>query len=117
VSDQRVADMQFLMEQPAFRRFVFRSIQTAGMLTHKGAGTQGFDGRDLAFAEGCRSLGFFILAECECGLPSDLQRPADNLMTLLSVLNEESKDIGTEKKNVRRNDRYGDDDGDDGSRG
>lgn len=112
MSDQRKADMQALMDQPAFRRFLFRSIQTAEILTHKGAGTPGSDGRDLAFAEGRRSLGFFLLSEAEAGLPAPLQRP-DNLMTLLSVLTEESLDIGTEKKNGRRNDRYGDDDGDD----
>lgn len=115
--DELKADMAQLMALASFRRFVFRSIQTAEILTHRASGTNGSDGRDLAFAEGRRALGFFLLAECERALPAPLKRTADNLMTLLSVLNEEAQSIGTEKKNGGRSDRYGDSDGDDGSPG
>lgn len=114
MTDQREADMEALMALPAFRRFLARSIQTAGILTQTGIATNGSDGRDLAFAEGRRSLGFDLLRDAEAGLPVPMRSPL-NIMTLLSVLREEAQTAETEKANGRRRSRYGDLDGNDDS--
>jgi hypothetical protein len=116
MTDQHAADMTFLMEQPQFRRFLFRSIQTSGLLSHIAYGTNGSDGRDLAFNEGRRSLGFELLSEAEAALPAAARHPL-NIVSLMSVLREEAQTTGQEKTSGGRNDRYGngdrDRDGDD----
>jgi hypothetical protein len=101
---QRRADAAFLLARPEFRRFLFRSIQLAGILEQTSRATTGSDGRDLAFAEGRRSLGFDILAEADGGQPAPMQHP-HHLMTLISALTEEVQAPPEEKK--RGEDRYG----------
>ncbi|WP_066807146.1 hypothetical protein [Sphingomonas asaccharolytica] len=112
MTDQTDADMKQLMELPSFRRFLFRSIQTAGLLSHTAYGTNGSDGRDLAFNEGRRSLGFELLREAEAALSEPLRHPL-NIMTLVSVLREEAQTSDQERASGRRYDRYGDSDGND----
>ena len=109
-------DIAWLMEQPQFRRFLFRSIQTAGVLSYRAITANGSDGRDLAYAEGRRSLGLDILREADAALPAPLQSPSCT-HTLAAIIAEASQ-TPTEKPNARRKpDRYddlrdgGDDDG------
>lgn len=104
------ADMAFLIARPEFRRFLFRSIQLAGILDHMGRGTNGSDGRDLAFAEGRRSLGFEILRMADAAQPAALQHP-QCLITLVAALQEEIQSPKEEK--IRGRNRYGSDDDDD----
>lgn len=101
---QRRQDMAFLLARPEFRRFMFRSIQLAGILEHTTRATNGSDGRDLAFVEGRRSLGFDILCEADGGQPVPMQHP-NHLMTLIAALTEEVQAPPEEKK--RGDDRYG----------
>ena len=107
--------MTQLMALPAFRRFLFRSIQNAGLLSQTAVSTNGSDGRDLAFAEGRRSLGFDLLRDAEAALAVPLQHPL-SLLTLLSVIREEAQTSDTEKPNGRRStSRYDDPRNDDAS--
>lgn len=98
---QPQSDMAELMKQPAFRRFLWRSIQTSGILSQ---GTSGADGRDLSFAEGRRSQMFAMLNDAEQGMPPDARHPL-NIMTLIAVLREEAQAAPKEKKSA--NGRYG----------
>lgn len=102
---QRQADMAMLSSMPEFRRFLFRSIQLAGLLSQTNASATGSDGRDLAYAEGRRSLGFDILAEAQTGQPEPVRtRDPLNLMTWIAALSEEIQAPPEEKK--RGADRY-----------
>lgn len=96
-------DMAKLMALPAFRRFLFRSIQSAGILAPT---TNGTDGRNLDFYEGRRSLGFELLRDADTAQPGDLQHP-HSIMTLIAVLREEANPTPKEKTRGTR-DRYGD---------
>ena len=87
-------DMAELMKLSAFRRFLWRSIQSAGILSQA---TGGADGRDLSFAEGCRSQMFAMLNDVEQGQPLDARHP-HNIMTLIAVLREEAQPAPKEKK-------------------
>lgn len=98
---QHAADMKQLMDLAAFRRFLWRSIQKSGILS---PATNGSDGRDLAFAEGRRDLGFQLLSDAETALPDGARHP-HSIMTLIAVLREEAEQKPKEKK---RNDRYDD---------
>ncbi|ODP39263.1 hypothetical protein [Sphingomonas turrisvirgatae] len=109
---QRRQDMEFLVKRPEFLRFLFRSIQMAGVLDQTTRATNGSDGRDLAFVEGRRSLGFDILREADAGQPAPMQHPY-SLITLIAALREEAQSQPEEKKRGGRDDRYSD--GDDGS--
>lgn len=91
---QQEKDMADLIALPSFRRFLFRSIQSSGILAQ---GTSGADGRDLSFAEGRRSQMFAILADVETGQPEAL-RHSHNIMTLIAVLREEANPAPKEKK-------------------
>lgn len=91
---QDETDMAELLELPAFRRFVFKSIQMAGILS---AATTGADGRDLAFAEGRRSLGLDILRAVEAGQPAPLRHPL-SIMTLIAALREEANPTSKPEK-------------------
>lgn len=93
---QHEADMGELMKLPAFRRFLWRSIQSAGILSQ---GTTGADGRDLSFAEGRRSQVFAMLSDVEAGLPVTQRHPL-NIMTLIAVLREEANPAPKEKKSA-----------------
>lgn len=108
---QHAADMAALMDLPAFRRFLFRSIQSSGLLRYSGASANGTDGRDLAFAEGRRSLGLELLRDAEAAFPAPLQQPP-YAHVMIAVLAEGASQP-SEKPNARR-DRYADLDGDDG---
>ncbi len=112
MTDAERVDMVWLMEQPQFRRFLFRSIQTAGILTYRASTANGSDGRDLAYAEGRRSLGLDILRDADAALPAPLQHPS-HAHTLAAIMAEASQ-IQSEKPNARhKRDRYDDIDGDD----
>lgn len=91
---QQEQDMAALLALPAFRRFLWRSIQSSGILTQ---GTSGADGRDLSFAEGRRSQMFAMLSDVEAGQPAALRHP-HNIMTLIAVLREEANPAPKEKK-------------------
>jgi hypothetical protein len=95
----RQSDMTHLMEQPEFRRFLFRAIQLAGHFDHTTRATNGSDGRDLAFAEGRRSLGFDLLRDAQSGQPEAVRnRDPLNLMTLVATITEEIQAPPEEKK-------------------
>ena len=89
-------DMARLMAMPEFHRFLWRSIQSAGILSQA---TTGADGRDLSFAEGRRSHMFAILSDVETGLPPE-QRHPNSIMTLIAVLREEANPAPKEKKSA-----------------
>lgn len=69
-------DMQFLVERPEFRRFLYAMIQTSGYVGIN-AGADGRSVRDqcLEWHEGRRSLGHDILLMCEEGQPEPLRSP------------------------------------------
>jgi hypothetical protein len=100
VSTAQEQDMAELLSLPAFRRFLWRSIQTAGIFSQS---TSGADGRDLSFAEGRRAQMFAILADVDVGQPVNARHP-HNIMTLLAVLREEASPVPKEKKSA--NGRY-----------
>lgn len=105
----RQSDMAHLLAQPEFRRFLFRAaIQQSGILSHTARATEGSDGRDLAFAEGRRSLGFDILVEADAGQPAPMRSP-QCLLTLISALTEEVQSQPEEKVKRDRYDRDSDD--------
>ena len=89
-------DMATLIAMPEFRRFLWRSIQSSGILSQF---TTGADGRDLSFAEGRRSHMFAILSDVESGQPEALRHP-NSIMTLLAVLREEANPAPKEKKSA-----------------
>ena len=93
---QQETDMGELMKLPAFRRFLLRSIQNAGIFSQA---TNGADGRDLSFAEGRRSQVFAMLSDVEAGLPVTQRHPL-NIMTLIAVLREEANPAPKEKKSA-----------------
>lgn len=98
---QQSEDMAALIAMPAFKRFLWRSIQTSGILSQA---TNGADARDLSFAEGRRSLMFAILSDVEQGQQPEL-RHTHSIMTLLAVLREEANPAPKEKKSATG--RYG----------
>jgi hypothetical protein len=89
-------DMAELMALPSFRRFLWRSIQSSGILSQ---GTSGADGRDLSYAEGRRSQMFAILADVEVGQPAAARHP-HSIMTILAVLREAANPAPKEKKSA-----------------
>lgn len=95
-------DVQLLLSVPEFRQFLFEAIQLAGIWVP----ANGHDSRDLAFAEGRRSLGLDLLQLADRGQPKALRTP-EALATInaiiLTALNPPSKP--EEKK---RADRYDD---------
>lgn len=97
-------DMRELMALPSFRRFLFRSIQRAGILH---AATNGADGRNLDWIEGRRSLGFELLSEADLGQPQ-AARSDLSIMTLIAALRAEAE---TPRQTEKKRDRY--DDGND----
>ena len=98
----REKDLALLLTSPLFREFLFEAIQLAGILQP----ANGYDSRDLAFAEGRRSLGLELLRLADLGQPKAL-RSSDALATInaaiLTALNPPSKP--EEKKHA---DRYDD---------
>ena len=92
-------DMAELLALPSFRRFLFRSIQSAGIL---GTATNGADGRNLDWIEGRRSLGFDILREADSGQPVPMRSDL-SIMTLIAALREEAD---TPRKPEKKRDRF-----------
>lgn len=92
-------DMAELMALPSFRRFLFRSIQRAGILH---AATNGADGRNLDWIEGRRSLGFELLSEADLGQPPPA-RSGLSIMTMIAALRAEAE---TPRKPEKKRDRY-----------
>ncbi len=92
-------DMAELLALPAFRRFLFRSIQSAGILA---ATTNGAVGRNLDWIEGRRSLGFDILREADSGQPAPMRSDL-SIMTMIAALREEAE---TPRKPEKKRDRY-----------
>jgi len=93
--------MASLIAMPAFHRFLWRSIQSAGIFSQA---TTGADARDLSFAEGRRSLMFAILSDVEQGQTPELRHPL-SIITLIAVLREEANPAPKEKKSATG--RYG----------
>lgn len=77
-------DMADLMALPAFRKFLWRLIQSAGILQ---PGTNGTAGRDLNYLEGRRSLGFDALRDAEQAFADDLRTP-ECILTISALLRE-----------------------------
>ena len=103
---QELADLEVLMARKDFQRFLFRAIQTAGIFAQ---GTNGHDGRDLAFAEGRRSLGLWLLGQADAGLPEPMQSP-DHIAALHALLRAQldTPPPPKGKGNATRIDRYDD---------
>jgi hypothetical protein len=95
------SDMQTLLRQPAFLRFLWTVIQTSGVLQPT---TDGPDGRNLR-SEGRRNLGLEILAMAEKGQPIQSAHPDGPLLTLIQVLREETQKQPEETQRDRQ-DRY-----------
>jgi hypothetical protein len=101
MSDKAIRqDMERLVALPEFRRFLFRVIQNAGILSRI---TDGSNTRNLDYFEGRRNLGFDILDEAELGqaVPHE-----DALMTIFQSLREEIQKPPEEANRGRRSDRY-----------
>lgn len=98
MADPQRDDMCDLMALAPFRRFLWRAIQNAGILS---ATTDGSEGRHLAYAEGRRNLGFDILADAARGQPVDDPEAAFNL-TLFQIIREKAQEQPSEKPNARR---------------
>ncbi|QNA85183.1 hypothetical protein G4G27_15140 [Sphingomonas sp. So64.6b] len=98
-----LSDKLTLMENAAFRRFLFALIRTAGVF--ETSATAG-DGRAL-YLEGRRGLALEVLRELEegQGKPSPSGIPVH---TLIQTLREEVQSAPMEKKLGRRNDPYSD---------
>jgi hypothetical protein len=102
------SDMQALLTRSEFTRFLFRVIQTSGILM---TATDGSENQLLK--QGRRNLGLEILAMVEAGQPA-MHPEGLPILTLIQALREEANQP-QEKPNGRRNpDRYSsDDDSDD----
>jgi hypothetical protein len=99
---QDKADAMFMLAHAETRRFLWRVIQSAGILS---PATDGSKDRHLAYAEGRRNLGLDILAMVETGQP--ISHPEGQpILTLIQVLREEANSQPQEKPSGRRNDRY-----------
>lgn len=99
-----VQEMAQLLVLPAFRRFLWRVSRDAGILQS----AYGTDGRDLAFREGRRSLGFDILRMAEDGQPFPHALAAQTLRAVLAE--EEKSHLETQthdRRRTSRHDRYG----------
>ena len=105
---QRAADLAELMALPAFRRFLFRQIQSAGILEHA---TSGSDGRDLAHAEGRRGLAIDMLRDAEAGQAEAVRHPL-GVATLIAVLREEALATARDRQEEQGYDRYAEGEGD-----
>lgn len=98
MSDLDVAEREQLLEIPAFRKHLFRLIQTAGILSGT---TNGADGRNL-ITEGRRNLGLDILHDVARGIPCADPEAALSLL-LIQVLREGAQSQPQEKHRGKRN--------------
>jgi hypothetical protein len=74
-------EMEALMAQPAFVKFLYAAIQMGGLFDS----CPGQDLRDLAYAEGRRSLALDLLRVAENGQPDALKSP-QALATMAAAL-------------------------------
>lgn len=99
------SDMEFLNSRPEFRRFMWRAIQMAGFFEHRGPGKSE---RDLAYAEGRRSLGLELLDDAEQGQPA-AHPDRIPILTTIQILREEAQQATSEgRKDRHRYDRTAD---------
>lgn len=97
-------EMEGLLALPAFRKFLFRSIQSAGIFAST---TNGADGRNLVL-EGRRNLGLDILHDAARGVPVDDPEAAFGLL-LIQILREAAQSKPEENTRAKRT-RYDEDD-------
>lgn len=97
-------DMEKLVAEPAFLRFLSRVIQISEIHS---ATTDGADGRYLV-SEGRRDLGLNIIRDAARGMPADDSEAAFKLL-LIQVLREEAQSTIQETPIARRR-RYHDED-------
>lgn len=106
-------DIQFLVQRPEFKRFLFRVIQSSRIF--QPASTDGPQGDRLN--EGRRSLGLEILEMVERGQPVAHLHPVGPLLTVAQALHEEinfTPERANDEKRSSQYDRYRDAaDGDD----
>ncbi|MGH6613811.1 hypothetical protein [Sphingomonas sp.] len=96
-------DKLTLLENPAFRRFLFELIERAGLFD---ASASAADGRTL-YLEGRRSLALEILRELEDAQPEQ-SASAIPVLTLIQTLREQVQSRPKEKRFGRRNSIYSD---------
>lgn len=92
-------DMEFLNSRGEWRRFLWRVIQMAGILSRT---TDGSVERSLDYFEGRRNLGLDILDMAERGQPIPELHSDGPLLTLIQALHEETSKPSTEKPNAKR---------------
>lgn len=90
-------EMEGLLALAPFRKFLFRSIQLAGIFSST---TNGADGRNLV-SEGRRNLGLDILHDAARGIPVDDAQAALNLL-LMQVLREGAQSTPEDSQRDRR---------------
>ena len=90
------AELADLLKLSQFRSFLFRLIQSAGILAST---TNGSDGRNLIH-EGRRNLGLDILHDAARGMPVDDPEAAFGLL-LIQVLREGAQTSPQEKRDGR----------------
>lgn len=97
------ADMESLVRQSAFKHFLWRVIQKAGLFEPT---TDGSEGRDR-YRAGRRDLGLEILDLAELGQPiQDVHPDQLPLLTIIQTLLEEAQKPPEEKSNVRPSEKY-----------
>lgn len=102
------ADRETLLANPAFTRFLWDLIQTAGIFDPT---TNGTDGRNL-IAEGRRNLGLEILRSMDEAQP--VQSPSGvPVLTLIQTLREAAQSTTSKEPKRDRSSTYGDIDGSD----
>ena len=98
--DRDKSDARLLLARPEFQRFLWRVIQSSGILS---PATDGSTDRHLAYAEGRRNLGLEILAMAEQGQPASHPN-GQPILTIMSALREEANQP-QEKNLAKRYDR------------
>jgi hypothetical protein len=93
------AEMAELNRLPAFRKFLWRSIQSAGILDYTKPSADGLAERNL-FNEGRRSLGLDILRDAARGMPVDDPQAAF-LLLIDQTLREEIQSTPKERHGGR----------------
>lgn len=97
--DQIKTDMEALLREPRFLRFLYRhAIQNGRILDQTGASSQG---RNLEYHEGRRDLALEMLADAEAAQP--ITHGSIPILTTIQILREAAQSAPTEKK---ANDRY-----------
>ena len=93
IEEAQRADLQALLRLPAFRRFLFRIVESSGIA----ASTYGTEGH-LLYREGARSLGLDILRWVSEAHPTP-EHPGVPVNALLTILSEANLTDPTTKEN------------------